>query len=316
MWRLDDRRCWPSGDDARAARLGAQPAGRPDRLHPAGRPADGQPGRVQPRRARIPRRPALRALLPAAASSAVQPVGRVWSFRDMTLHRQLEQELRAQAFTDPLTPLANRAYFIQRLTAALAAPGRPRPASRSLLLDLDDFKTRQRQPRPRGRRRPADRGRRAAAELSAPSATSPPGSAATSSWCCCDRLKRAGGRGLRRRAAARRRCRAAAGRGPALTIRASIGIALPAPGDETPRTCCATPTWRCTPPSATAAAAATATPRRCTPRRWPGWRSRPTWNAPSSPTSWSCTTSRCWTCAASRSSRSRRWCAGRTRARA
>ena len=68
-------------------------------------------------------------------------VGRVWSFRDMTLHRQLEQELRVQAFTDPLTPLANRTYFIQEVTAALSSPRRRDGSIAVLLLDLDDFKT-------------------------------------------------------------------------------------------------------------------------------------------------------------------------------
>ncbi len=69
------------------------------------------------------------------------PVGRVWSFRDMTLHRQLEQELRAQAFADPLTPLANRTYFIQQVTAALRSARRRDDSLAVLLLDLDDFKT-------------------------------------------------------------------------------------------------------------------------------------------------------------------------------
>ena len=70
-----------------------------------------------------------------------KPVGRVWSFRDMTAHRQLEQELRAQAFTDPLTPLPNRNYFIQQLTSALASASKPQTSIAVLLLDLDDFKT-------------------------------------------------------------------------------------------------------------------------------------------------------------------------------
>ncbi|MDQ1744602.1 MAG: hypothetical protein QOE23_2941, partial [Pseudonocardiales bacterium] len=68
-------------------------------------------------------------------------VGRVWSFRDMTGHRKLEQELRAQAFTDPLTPLANRTYFIQHVTAALESGRRREGSIAVLLLDLDDFKT-------------------------------------------------------------------------------------------------------------------------------------------------------------------------------
>ncbi|HET6208903.1 MAG TPA: EAL domain-containing protein, partial [Jatrophihabitans sp.] len=70
-----------------------------------------------------------------------EPVGRVWSFRDMTEHRKLEQELRAQAFSDPLTPLPNRSYFIGQLTAALASASRPQTSVAVLLLDLDDFKT-------------------------------------------------------------------------------------------------------------------------------------------------------------------------------
>jgi len=70
-----------------------------------------------------------------------EPVGRVWSFRDMTEHRKLEQELRAQAFTDPLTPLPNRSYFIGQLTAALASASAPQTSVAVLLLDLDDFKT-------------------------------------------------------------------------------------------------------------------------------------------------------------------------------
>lgn len=68
-------------------------------------------------------------------------VGRVWSFRDMTLHRQLEEELREQAFSDPLTPLANRALFMAQLATALERATADGSALAVLLLDLDDFKT-------------------------------------------------------------------------------------------------------------------------------------------------------------------------------
>jgi diguanylate cyclase (GGDEF)-like protein/PAS domain S-box-containing protein len=65
-------------------------------------------------------------------------IGRVWSFRDVTAHRLLKLELERNAFSDSLTPLANRRYFVTRLTEALASET-DRPAV--LVLDLDDFKT-------------------------------------------------------------------------------------------------------------------------------------------------------------------------------
>lgn len=78
--------------------------------------------------------------------------GRVWSFRDVTPRRlaqeQAEQamtdlaaqaeQLRALAFQDPLTGLANRAVFNQSLNAALTEP-RLKTVD-VLLIDLDDFK--------------------------------------------------------------------------------------------------------------------------------------------------------------------------------
>ena len=78
--------------------------------------------------------------------------GRVWSFRDVTPRRlaqeQAEQamtdlaaqaeQLRALAFQDPLTGLANRAVFNQSLTLALTEP-RLKTVD-VLLIDLDDFK--------------------------------------------------------------------------------------------------------------------------------------------------------------------------------
>jgi diguanylate cyclase (GGDEF)-like protein/PAS domain S-box-containing protein len=79
-------------------------------------------------------------------------VGRVWSFRDVTPRRmaqeQVEQaltdlaaqaeQLRAMAFKDPLTGLANRAVFNAELGRALKEP-RLKSVD-VLLLDLDDFK--------------------------------------------------------------------------------------------------------------------------------------------------------------------------------
>jgi len=79
-------------------------------------------------------------------------VGRVWSFRDVTPRRKAQEQahqamldlaaqaekLRAMAFQDPLTGLANRAVFNDGLADALKEPRLK--AVDVLLLDLDDFK--------------------------------------------------------------------------------------------------------------------------------------------------------------------------------
>ncbi len=80
---------------------------------------------------------------------ADEVVGRVWSFRDVTLrqhqaHRVLvelaeqAEKLKVMAYTDPLTGLANRALFLGRLEEALVGGGCGRVDI--LLLDLDGFK--------------------------------------------------------------------------------------------------------------------------------------------------------------------------------
>ncbi|WP_307037819.1 bifunctional diguanylate cyclase/phosphodiesterase [Arthrobacter sp. B3I4] len=81
---------------------------------------------------------------------ADEVVGRIWNFRDVTsrttaedqARRALEElaqqtdKLKALAFQDPLTGLANRMLFNERATAALGSRG----SVAVLLLDLDDFK--------------------------------------------------------------------------------------------------------------------------------------------------------------------------------
>ncbi|HYN17925.1 MAG TPA: diguanylate cyclase, partial [Actinomycetes bacterium] len=54
---------------------------------------------------------------------------------------ELAAELARRASVDPLTGLANRALFSQRLREALARPAAPGAIPAVLLLDLDDFKT-------------------------------------------------------------------------------------------------------------------------------------------------------------------------------
>jgi diguanylate cyclase len=58
----------------------------------------------------------------------------------MEAHRLVEVDLRFQAFHDPLTGLANRALFTDRLEHALARRRRTGEEVGLLLIDLDDFK--------------------------------------------------------------------------------------------------------------------------------------------------------------------------------
>jgi diguanylate cyclase (GGDEF)-like protein/PAS domain S-box-containing protein len=64
----------------------------------------------------------------------------VLSERDVTEERKLTEQLSHQAFHDPLTGLANRALFDDRLAQAQARIVRKDGIGAVLLLDLDDFK--------------------------------------------------------------------------------------------------------------------------------------------------------------------------------
>ena len=67
--------------------------------------------------------------------------GLVLSMRDVTERKELEDQLRHQAFHDSLTGLANRSLFENRLGHALAIAQRTGKTFGVLFLDLDDFKT-------------------------------------------------------------------------------------------------------------------------------------------------------------------------------
>ena len=66
--------------------------------------------------------------------------GFVANLHDVTARKTLEDELRHQAFHDPLTKLANRELFADRIAHALARQERTREPLAVLLVDLDDFK--------------------------------------------------------------------------------------------------------------------------------------------------------------------------------
>ncbi len=68
-------------------------------------------------------------------------VGRVYSFRDVTDRKVLEDELSYRAFHDSLTRLANKALFQDRLKHGLSRIMRNGSHLAVLFLDLDDFKT-------------------------------------------------------------------------------------------------------------------------------------------------------------------------------
>src|SRR4029077_8111378 len=64
----------------------------------------------------------------------------VLTARDDDARKALEEQLRHRAFHDPLTGLANRALFYDRVDHALQRHGRDDTAVAVLFLALDDFK--------------------------------------------------------------------------------------------------------------------------------------------------------------------------------
>ncbi|HEY8172730.1 MAG TPA: EAL domain-containing protein [Dehalococcoidia bacterium] len=67
--------------------------------------------------------------------------GLVMNIRDVSERKKLEEQLRFQAFHDPLTGLANRARFADRLEHSLVRGRRDGRQAAVLFMDLDDFKS-------------------------------------------------------------------------------------------------------------------------------------------------------------------------------
>ena len=74
-----------------------------------------------------------------SSSPSGAPVALQGYLLDITAAKEAEEQLRYQAFHDPLTGLPNRTLFKDRALAALAAEDGPAEAA-MLLLDIDDFK--------------------------------------------------------------------------------------------------------------------------------------------------------------------------------
>jgi PAS domain S-box-containing protein len=67
--------------------------------------------------------------------------GIVLNCRDISERKAFEEQLTHQAFHDPVTGLANRALFAERVRHAIARTRREHHSVAVVFLDLDDFKT-------------------------------------------------------------------------------------------------------------------------------------------------------------------------------
>ncbi|MGH2594655.1 MAG: putative bifunctional diguanylate cyclase/phosphodiesterase [Actinomycetota bacterium] len=67
--------------------------------------------------------------------------GIVLNTRDITERKQFEEQLQHQAFHDPITHLANRALFRDRVLHAIERQERDKKPIAVLFMDIDDFKT-------------------------------------------------------------------------------------------------------------------------------------------------------------------------------
>ena len=69
-----------------------------------------------------------------------RPIGRVWSFRDLSERLAADQRIETLSTTDALTGVPNRRQLSERLSSAIAEAQRRRGRLALLLLDVDAFK--------------------------------------------------------------------------------------------------------------------------------------------------------------------------------
>jgi diguanylate cyclase (GGDEF)-like protein/PAS domain S-box-containing protein len=103
----------------------------------------GHPGASATFEARIPRGDERQRIVEIYGSNMDEDPsirGRLLNLRDMTDRKGMEEQLRRLAFHDPLTLLANRALFRDRVEHALAVSKRNNRGVAVMFVDLDNFK--------------------------------------------------------------------------------------------------------------------------------------------------------------------------------
>ena len=187
--------------------------------------------------------------------------GLALNFRDVSERKTLEDQLRQLAFHDPLTLLANRSLFRNRVDHALAVARRTGQQVAVFMIDLDNFKN----VNDSLGHEAGDRLLQTAAQrlVTAPARTiRSRGSAATNSRCCS---RASPGPSTRKpsprssRAASRSRCRSTA----ATSMSRPASASRCPSRARTPSTCCAMPTSRCMRRSPPARAATWCSTRAC-----------------------------------------------------
>ena len=202
--------------------------------------------------------------------------GIVLNTRDVSERKAFEEQLQHQAFHDSITGLANRALFRDRVEHAIARQARDDLPGRGPVHGPRRLQDDQRLPRPRGRRPAAGRGRRPAEGLRCAQADT----AARLGGDEFAILLEDGGDGvdaaevaermMQRRSRARSTSRARRS-SSARRIGIAIGRRTDRRDPRAPRSCCATPTSRCTWRRRPARAATRCSSPRCTTRRSSGW---------------------------------------------